>query len=297
MSRANFRKRREFILGNALVILSAIAVLAWLTHSVSTQLDYKWRWEKVIPFLLYEDDVGSWRAGLILEGLAGTVRLTVFSGIGAMLVALPIALLLLSPVRVFRILGNAYVEMLRNMPPLVFMFVFYFFISSQIVSGWDVGAWAEENWGDSGLFPVIVGDAVLLENYISGMLCLVAFEAAYIAEIYRAGIQSISRGQYEASYSLGLSRFKVFRLIVAPQALARISPPLASQIITLVKDSSIISVISIQELTFTGVEAAVSSGQFFEVWLIVAILYFGLSYPISFLFRRLETRRVSAGQR
>jgi len=279
-----------FAYGDMLVILVACSGLYWMVYSITSRLDYNWRWGEVTPFLAYRDAEEGWKLGLILEGLLGTVRLTIFSGIGALVLAVPIALLQLSRIRALRILGQTYVELLRNIPPLVFMFIFYFFISTQIMSGWDVNDWAKETWGDSEAFRMIAGDPALLENYLSGMLCLIAFESAYVAEIYRAGIQSVARGQVEAGESLGLNRYQSFRLVVFPQALRKVSPPLASQVITLVKDSSIISVISIQELTFTGVEAAVSSGQFFEVWLIVAALYFILSYPISRLFRRAESR-------
>ena len=278
----------RFVLADTFVIFLVLLGIYWMVLSIHTELHYKWRWSEVAPYLVYTNENGGWESGLILKGLAGTVRLTVVSALGALILALPIALLQMSRFRALRVLGKTYVEILRNVPPLVFMFIFYFFISTQLLTGWDVNSRAEDHWGDSAAFRVLFGETSLFENYLSGALCLIAFEAAYVAEIYRAGIQSIPRGQSEASFSLGLSRIQTFRLVIMPQALRKISPPLASQLITLIKDSSIISVISIQELTFTGVEAAVSSGRFFEVWLIVAVLYFFLSYPISHAFRRIE---------
>lgn len=289
MSRAPATRRAPgFSGGDVLLLLGALGALLWLVRAIGTEMDYNWRWERAFPFLFYSDGDGDWRLGLILEGLATTVRLTVLGGIGALALALPVALLHMLPSRALRALGVTYVELLRNMPPLVFMFVFYYFISNQIMGGWDLNAWAVENFSDSTLFRVVAGNPALLENFLSGLVCLMVFESAYVAEIYRAGIQSVPRGQVESGLSLGLRPLGVFRLVVLPQALRKVAPPLTSQVITLIKDSSIISVISIQELTFTGVEASVSSGQFFEVWLIVALLYFALSFPISVLFRRLE---------
>lgn len=282
------RRFSGFSGGDVLVLLAALGTVLWLVRSIGTEMDYNWRWERAFPYLVYTDGDGEWRLGLILEGLATTVRLTVLGGIGALVIALPVALLQMLSSRVLRILGVTYVELLRNIPPLVFMFVFYYFISNQIMGGWELNAWASERFADSAAFWVLAGDPRLLENFLSGLICLMVFESAYVAEIYRAGIQSVPRGQVESGLSLGLRPLAVFRLVVMPQALRKVAPPLTSQVITLIKDSSIISVISIQELTFTGVEASVSSGQFFEVWLIVALLYFALSFPISVLFRKIE---------
>ena len=106
----------------------------------------------------------------------------------------------------------------------------------------------------------------------------------------RAGIQSIDRGQWEAARAIGLSRFNVLRDIILPQAIKKILPPLAGQFITLVKDSSIVSLISIQELTFLTQEVANTTTQFFEAWLLTGFLYFIVCYPLALLFGRLERK-------
>jgi polar amino acid transport system permease protein len=116
------------------------------------------------------------------------------------------------------------------------------------------------------------------------------FEGAYVTEIVRAGIEAVPRGQWEAARALGMDSGQVMAEIVLPQAVRTMIPPLAGQFISLVKDSSLISLVSIQELTFTGTELAVSSGRVFEVWLTVAALYFLLCFGLSRLFRRLERR-------
>ena len=122
------------------------------------------------------------------------------------------------------------------------------------------------------------------------MLCLALFEAAYITEIVRAGIQSIHKGQWEAACAIGLSPFNVLRDVIMPQALRKILPPLAGQFITLVKDSAIVSLISIQELTFMATEVAATTTKVFETWILVGVMYFVLCYSFALLFDYLERR-------
>ncbi|MCK7470321.1 MAG: amino acid ABC transporter permease [Desulfomicrobium escambiense] len=106
----------------------------------------------------------------------------------------------------------------------------------------------------------------------------------------RAGIEAVPKGQWEAARALGMHPGQVMGEVVLPQAIQKMIPPLTGQFISLIKDSSLISLISIQEMTFTGTELAVSSGRVFEVWLTVAALYFLLCFGLARLFRRLEQR-------
>ena len=122
--------------------------------------------------------------------------------------------------------------------------------------------------------------------------------AAYIAEIVRAGIQSIPIGQTEAGYTVSLSRLKILRYVILPQAIQRVLPPMAGQFITLIKDSSLVALISIQELSFLAMEIAISEQRFFEVWLAVGFMYFTVCFVCSLVFSRLEkTWRCQIGQR
>jgi polar amino acid transport system permease protein len=117
-----------------------------------------------------------------------------------------------------------------------------------------------------------------------------------VTEIIRAGVTSIEKGQWEAAAAVGLSRLRTLRLVILPQAIQRVTPPLANQFISLVKDSSIVSLISIQELTFLGNEVAASTSRVFEVWIVVAAMYFLLCWGLSIGFGRLE-RRMDRGGR
>jgi polar amino acid transport system permease protein len=124
--------------------------------------------------------------------------------------------------------------------------------------------------------------------FLSALVTLAIFEAAYIAEIVRAGIESIERGQWEASHALGLSWWQQMRHIILPQATQRILPPLAGQFISTIKDSAIVSVISIQELTFQGMELMSATYLTFEVWITITVLYLLLTLTLSLAVGRLE---------
>jgi len=122
------------------------------------------------------------------------------------------------------------------------------------------------------------------------VLCVGFLSSAYIAEIIRAGLDGVAKGQWEAADSLGLSNWVKYRYIIAPQVIASVTPTLAGQAISLVKDTSIVSLISIQEMTFVGTEIANSSGLIFEIWLIIGLFYFLLCLSLSVTFKSLEKK-------
>jgi polar amino acid transport system permease protein len=190
-----------------------------------------------------------------------------------------------------RLLARSYVELIRNVPPLVFIFVFYFFLTAQVTPALGIDA-AVRNADPTTLaiLDALFGQPRFLPAVVSAVLCLALFEGAYVTEIIRAGVQAIDRGQWEAAASLGMSRLRALRLVILPQAIQRVVPPLAGQFISLVKDSSIISLISIQELAFLGSEVAASTGRVFEVWITVSVLYFLICFGLSLAFGRLERR-------
>ena len=135
-----------------------------------------------------------------------------------------------------------------------------------------------------------MGGLSLLKHFLSATIVLALFEGAYVAEILRAGIQSIGIGQWDAALALGMGRLRALRLVILPQALARMVPPLAGQFISLIKDSSVVSLISIQDLTFMANDVAVSTTRVFETWITASALYFGVCLVLSLGFRRLERR-------
>jgi polar amino acid transport system permease protein len=125
-----------------------------------------------------------------------------------------------------------------------------------------------------------------------GVMALAIFTGAYTAEIVRAGIQSVHRGQMEAARSLGMTYAQAMRKVILPQAFRRILPPLAGQFISLVKDSSLLGVLSIRELTKASREVVSSSLQPFEIWIVCAILYLVLTFTLSMFVQYLERKAI-----
>lgn len=285
-------RKRKFgaIDAGFIAVVAAAALYAWIR--VSDVLVYKWDWGFLPKVLFRRDaDSGWWEPNVLLEGLLTTIRLSLWAMVIACVLGLALGVMATMQRLLPRLISLAYVGLIRNVPPLVFIFVFYFFISSQIMPALGVDVWAR-NLSPTGeqTMGILLGPPDILENLISGVLCLAMFEAAYIAEIVRAGIQSVPETQTEGAKSLGLTRYQTFRLVVLPQALRAVTPPLANQFILLVKNSAIVSLISVQELTFMGSEIAISTGRRFETWITVAVMYFVLCYGLAWMFARMERR-------
>lgn len=273
-----------------------LALVFYAAYRLNDVLVYNWNWSVVTDFVIRKDsETGSWIPSLLLQGLATTLRLSVWATLLAIIIGVVMGYWRTSHNLTLRIISRCYVELIRNIPPIVFIFIFYFFISSQLFPalGFDDIA-RNQQWVHTPLFQFMFGNPDLFSNFMAGMLCLALFEGAYITEIVRAGIQSINNGQWEAARAIGLSPFNVLRDIILPQAIRKILPPLAGQFITLIKDSAIVSLISIQELTFLATDVAATTTKVFETWIIVAAMYFVLCYSFAVLFAHLETRAKKA---
>lgn len=277
---------------DVLIFAAVAGFVGFIAYRVDDVLNYHWHWSRVVGYLVrWDQQRGAWAANLLLLGFFTTLRLAVWGIFWAALLGLVMGIFRTSRSLAPRIAALLYVGLVRNTPPLVFIFIFYFFISSQIVPLLGLESMiAAASPAASAVIGVLCGDPKLFVNFVTGLMCLALFEGAYVTEIVRAGIQSIDKGQWDAGRSLGLSHVRLLRLIVLPQAFRRILPPLAGQFISLIKTSSIVSLISIQELTFSATEVAVTTGGVFEVWLIVAGMYLAICYPCSLAFARLERR-------
>lgn len=300
------------------------AILLGLGYSIilaSQSIQYTWRWERIVPYLIntepkpilspydgtvtvsanadaimvnsddgesafevkvfsqlevedgdqvFEGDViaslSEWRLGPIANGLLMTLKISIVSLFFAVVIGLFVGLARISSNPILKHLSMLYVELVRGTPLLVQIFIFYFFI----------------------------GTVLELDRFTAGAAALSVFAAAYVAEIIRSGIQSVPVGQMEAARSLGMTYVQAMVYIILPQAFKRTLPPMAGQFITLIKDSSLVSVISITDLTKAGRE--VVSGTFapFEVWFTVALLYLLLTGSLSWLVNKLEKRMASS---
>ena len=273
------------------LLLLVLGAAAYLGYRVEAGLEYRWNWSVIPQYLLRFDETDGWTANLLLQGLLTTIRLSFWS----LLLALPIGLiagLLRTSLHLFnQLLGGTFVTLLRNLPPLVLVLIFYFFLSDQILPLLQAGervayapAWVQN------LSVLLLAPADQVEAFLAAVMTLALFAGAYIGEIVRAGINSIETGQWEAARALGMKRWQLLRHIILPQAFQRMIPPLTGQAISTIKDSAIVSVISIQELTFQGMELAAATYLYFEVWITVTLLYFLLTFSCSRLAGRLEQR-------
>ena len=212
----------------------------------------------------YLDSISEWRSGPLLLGLWTTLWLSAASSVLGLLIGLITGLCRVSNNLTLRNLSVIYIELIRGTPLLVQIFIFYFFL----------------------------GTVLDISRIVAGISALAIFAGAYVAEIIRAGIQSIPKGQMEAARSLGMNVPQAMVYIILPQAFKRTLPPLAGQFISLIKDSSLVSVIAITDLTKSGREVITSTFATFEIWFVVAFLYLFLtsilSQVISWVERRLS---------
>jgi polar amino acid transport system substrate-binding protein len=206
---------------------------------------------------------------LLLRGAATTVELSVLGMAVAVIIGLGVVLLRLYGVAPVRWLAQAYVEIIRGTPLLIQLFLIYYGLP-------EIG--------------------IRLNPFLAGVLGLGLNYAASEAENYRAGIQAIPHGQTEAALAIGMSRWQLLRHIVLPQALRLVIPPVTNDFIAMFKDSSIVSVITMVELTKVYGMLAMSTYDYIGLGLMTAGIYFALSYPASLLANRLE-RKLSYDRR
>lgn len=278
---------------DAVLLLAVIAFVGFVAFRVDAVLNYRWTWAPMLNYLVRWDETRGWVANLLLLGLATTIRLSVWGMVLACVFGFVIGMGRVSAALLPRWLAGVYVELMRNTPPLVLIFVGYFFVSSQIMPLLGIDAALRgASGGVLAVLSALFGEPRLLKNFLSAVMVLALFEGAYVAEILRAGIGSVGQGQRDAAAALGLTRWGAMRLVVLPQAVRRMLPALAGQFISLIKDSSVVSLISIQDLTFMANDVAVSTTRVFETWIIASALYFALCFVLSLLFRRLELRAI-----
>jgi len=284
-----FFNRRISLLDVVLGLL-LLATAIYVFHRLSSGLQYKWHWE-LIPQYLFRFDATEdrWVLNTLTRGFLNTIRLSVWGTLMASIIGVVMGLARISQRPFRRMLGGAYVELIRNTPPLVLIFIFYFFVSDQLMPVLGVQALAEEAPpAVRKLLTVLLAPPSTLPAFLSALITLSLFEGAYITEIVRAGIQSVENGQWEASAALGLSRSRQLIHVIGPQAIRRILPPLSGQFISTIKDSAIVSVISIQELTFQGMELMAATYLTFEIWITITLLYLLLTLSCSLAVEQLE---------
>jgi len=285
-----YQTKKSHTLLDITIALLFIAFSFYLIFRIKSGLDYNWQWHAMPQFLFRYDPVRQkWVANILILGLLTTFRLSIWGTLLALLVGIMMGLMRVSRSLFWRLISRTYVELIRNLPPLILIFIFYYFVSSQLLPVSGIEDFLHRCSDRTAAFiTFLFAPPDLLPQFLSAVITLAVFEGAYIAEIVRAGIQSIEKGQWEASAAIGLYRMQRLYLVILPQAVRKILPPLAGQFISTIKDSAIVSVISIQELTFQGTELMSATYLTFEVWITITLLYLSLTLSLSLALGRLE---------
>lgn len=199
---------------------------------------------------------------LFFDGLKMTLRLSVYSLLLAMIVGLAIALARTSRSQILKDFSSVYIWFFRSMPLLVVILLVYY-----------------------GL-----GSAIMIERFWAGVISLAVFEGAYVAEIFRSGIEAVPSGEIEAARSVGLYDYQVFSLVVFPRAFRIAIPPLVGQLVSLVKDSSLVSVIALGDLTMRARQVGTQTLASLESYIVLAAVYLAVTSSLAVLGSYLERR-------
>jgi polar amino acid transport system permease protein len=323
-----FKTSGSYYISIGIFIVLVIGIAASLYYS-ALKIDYVWRWFRIPQYFVYQDQVEiraqiageiesirfkdnkamiriksddenevhtvptsdirvdegdlispgdilatykKWRVGILMQGLWLTLKVSIIAIVFGILIGLFAGIARISSNPALKWSAITYIEFIRGSPLLVQIFIWYFVLGTLI---------------NNILSQKGIGQIPPLWFGVAALAC---FAGAYVAEMVRAGIQSIHFGQIEAANSLGMTYVQSMRYIILPQALRRILPPLAGQFISLIKDSSLLGLIAIRELTKATREVITTSLQPFELWFVCAILYLVLTFSLSMFVQYLERR-------
>lgn len=253
-------KDKKFIL-DIFLLLSVLFCIIVFYYKISGDIGYNWQFYRISEFLIKTNENG-YEPGVLLKGLFVTLKISFISLILAFIFGLASALFRLSDSFMLNGISLFYVETIRNTPLLIQIFFNYFVVS-----------------------PIID-----ISPFKTAVLTLSLFEGAYASEIIRGGINSIPWGQTEAAKALGMNNRLLFTYVILPQGLKKVIPPLTSQSISLIKDSALVSTISVYELTLYGQAIISETFLTFEIWFIVAIIYLIINFTLSVVIKLLTKK-------
>jgi len=244
--------RNNFIKSwHPLLLLSLMGLLVYYIYAEGSET-YRWQWYRVWRYFGRMTDSG-FVPGPLFDGFVITLQLAAISLVFAMLFGIVLTILRLSISPVARLVSTTTLEIIRNTPLLLQLFLVYFLVA-----------------------PVFS-----LTPFASAVLSLALFEGVYLSEVFRAGIISLPRSQWEAAFSLGMSTAISFRVVIMPQAFRRSLLPIVSQLISLIKDTSLVSAIAVADLTMQARNTISETFLSFEIWLLVAAMYLFLTTLVS----------------
>jgi len=237
----------------ALVIyLAVVGFIVNAAYTGSQSMGYNWQWYRIPQYFYTFTDAG-FQWGEIVIGLVKTIELSGLAFLLALCLGLLVALLRLSGLIVGSAVAVVFLEIVRNMPLLVLLYLFYY----------------------------VLGPIFDLDRYTASILCLGVYHGAMVSEIFRAGINAIPIGQWEAANSIGMTKAQSYRYIVLPQSVRFMLPPLTGEAVNMVKSSAIVSVIAVAELTTIGRNIISDTYMSFEIWFTIAAVYLILTTILS----------------
>lgn len=242
-----------------LLYLLVIWLLVRVALNGAEAMGYNWQWYRV-PDYLFRFTENGFEWGEIATGLVATLKLSLQAFLLAIGAGLIIALLRLSNLVVGTAIAVTFLEIVRNMPLLVLLYLFYY----------------------------VLGPIFGLDRYAAAVLCLGVYHSALVSEILRAGIRSIDRGQMEAARSVGMSTMQAGRFIVLPQSVKFLLPPMTGEAVHLIKSSAIVSVIAVVEMTTVGRNIISDTYLSFEIWFTIAAVYLTVTLVLSLAASRME---------
>lgn len=254
---------KRIFLTDLLLLLLCFAVVAVFFIRSSENLGYNWQFYR-IPKYFFNFEKGIFSPGIFVYGIFETFKITAISFLLSFIFGLCSAIFNFANSFSLKMLSFLYVETIRNTPLLIQIFFNYF----------------------------VVAPIFGISPFVTAVLSLSLFEGAYASEIIRGAINSIPTGQWEASRSLGMKKYQTYIYIILPQALKAVIPPLTSLSISLVKDSALVSTISVYELTMYGQAVVSETFLSFEVWFTIALIYLIINLSLSFLIKFFTRGRV-----
>ncbi len=237
------------------------ALLIWLAWRGSVSLGYAWQWYR-IPVFLFRGSPWHMVPGPLIQGVLVTIGISIRAAVIALVLGTATAWVRLSVSPVRQGLARVHIEVIRGTPLLVQLYIFYF------------------------IFAPLIG----IDRFWTGILALAIFESVFVAEVMRGAILAVPAGQWEAARALALRENAIWRRIIMPQALLPMLPPMAGILVSLVKDSAIVSVIAVFDLTNEGRNIISDTFMSFEVWFTVAALYLAMTIPLSGAVNLIERR-------
>lgn len=241
--------------------LAIMGLIIWFAITGASAMGYNWQWYR-IPQYLYQLTDNGFQLGELILGLITTIDLSVRAFLLATTLGLVIAFLRLSSLIIGSAVAVVVLEFIRNMPLLVFLYLVYY----------------------------LLGPIFGFDRYTASILCLALYHSVLISEIFRAAILAVPTGQWEAAQSIGMSKLQCYQYIVIPQSIKFTLPPLTGEAVNLIKSSAIVSVVAVAELTTAGRNIISDTYMSFEVWFVVAAIYFLVTIILSFFVTQLEKK-------